>query len=306
MTSPNKSPVVLCVGLLTLDLVQVVDRVPGRNEKVVGRRQELVFGGPAANAAATAVALGCRARLVAPFGQTPLRDLVRRQLSDAGIVWHDPRPDLVNDTPLSCVLIDAATGERAVISGGTVTARAAEEPRMTEVPLAFWDGVGAVLVDAHGIALCADASREGAARGIPVVLDGGSYREGLERLLPDLTLALFSEAFRTPDGSDPLAWARGHGARYAARSRGALPLQASLGEAGESVIEIPVPRVPVVDTVGAGDVLHGAVAARLARDQWVPNAAQAAVMLEEAARVASRSVQFPGAHGWMLDRTVDF
>ncbi len=299
----------LCVGLLTLDLVQVVDHVPGRNEKVVGRDQDLRFGGPAANAAATAAARGCRARLIAPFGQTPLRDLVQRQLVEAGIEWHDPRPDLVNDAPISCVLIDSATGERAVVSGGTVTARIAEDP-MAGAPPGCWDEllgeVGAVLVDAHGIALCGAAAREGAARGIPVVLDGGSYRPGLEALLPDVTLAVFSEDFRAPDGSDPLRWARAHGVRYAARSRGAQPLQACLDRGRESVTEIPVPQVEdVVDTLGAGDVLHGAVAASLARGPSPSGPAGIGAILEEAARVASRSVRFPGAHGWLRPGNAD-
>ena len=50
----------VCCGLATLDVVQVVDALPGADEKVVARSLAVTFGGPAANAAATAVALGVR------------------------------------------------------------------------------------------------------------------------------------------------------------------------------------------------------------------------------------------------------
>src|SRR5690606_27237741 len=48
----------VCCGLTTLDVTQVVDRLPEPNEKLTGRELTVAFGGPAANAAATAVALG--------------------------------------------------------------------------------------------------------------------------------------------------------------------------------------------------------------------------------------------------------
>ena len=46
----------VCCGLATLDVVQVVDRLPAADEKVVARSLDVTFGGPAANAAATAAA----------------------------------------------------------------------------------------------------------------------------------------------------------------------------------------------------------------------------------------------------------
>ncbi len=52
--------------------------------------------------------------------------------------------------------------------------------------------------------------------------------------------------------------------------------------------------MPVVDTLGAGDVLHGALLAAVARTglEDLPAA------LTEAVGVASRSVGAPGALGW--------
>ena len=65
------SPLVVAVGLATVDLVQRVPELPGPGDKLESGGLELSAGGPAANAAVTVAALGGRARLVTitPAGQ---------------------------------------------------------------------------------------------------------------------------------------------------------------------------------------------------------------------------------------------
>jgi sugar/nucleoside kinase (ribokinase family) len=113
MTGPR----VVCAGLLTVDLIHEVDRVPARNEKITGRAQRLEIGGPATNAARTAAALGADVLLVAPFGESPLTDFVRESLARNGVDWLDPAAKQPNPAPLSTVLVEPS-GERSVISGG--------------------------------------------------------------------------------------------------------------------------------------------------------------------------------------------
>ena len=60
---------------------------------------------------------------------------------------------------------------------------------------------------------------------------------------------------------------------------------------------VPVPDVEVVDTLGAGDVLHGALLADVGRRGM----ADLPGSLEAAVRVAARSVAAPGARGWAAD-----
>jgi len=106
-----------------------------------------------------------------------------------------------------------------------------------------------------------------------------------------------SAAFRAPGDGDPLDWVQAAGVRYAARSAGAEPLEVRVGGRRRS---LAVPRVRVLDTLGAGDVLHGAAAHACARLGLTD--ATAPAVLRYAVRVASASCRFAGPLGWSADR----
>jgi sugar/nucleoside kinase (ribokinase family) len=281
---------VLCAGLVTVDLIHRVRRVPAGNEKLFDEGQALSVGGPAANAARTVAALGLEVRLVAAYGISPVTGFVREVLAGEGVEWIDPLAGSVNPTPLSSVLVDIETGDRAVIAGGT---------RSQAVPLAsheWLDGVDAVLLDGHGVGLPAPVAAGARARGIPVVLDGGSFKDGMTDCLPDVDLALLAGDFQAPGGADPITWARSGGARCAGVTRGGEPI---LLDPGTGLCDIPIDAGPVIDTLGAGDVVHGAAAAALAVAGGRPVPMRAVVAY--AASVATASVRHPGALGWADD-----
>lgn len=281
MTGPR----VVCAGHLTVDLIHEVDRVPASNEKIIGRAQRLEIGGPATNAARTAAALGADVLLVAPFGESPLTDFVRESLARDGVDWLDAAATQPNPSPLSTVLIEPS-GDRSVISGGGI-------PIPTDWdPGTLLDGAAALLIDGHGGDLPARAAAEARRLGMSVLLDGGSYKPGMEAYLRHVDLALLSADFAAPDAADACAWARSHGARAAAQSAGPRPIRL-VSQAGDR--QIPVPRVSrVIDTNGAGDVLHGAAAVAMAGH----GVADPAAVLAYAAHIASRSVAYAGALGW--------
>lgn len=53
------APVIVCVGLTTIDIAQVVDALPAADSKITADRAWLDVGGPAANAARVAHREGC-------------------------------------------------------------------------------------------------------------------------------------------------------------------------------------------------------------------------------------------------------
>lgn len=295
----------VCCGLATLDVVQVVDRLPAADEKIVARSLDVTFGGPAANAAATAAALGVRTVLVTALGTGPVADLVRSGLAAAGVEVVDLL-DVPGTPAVSTVLVTRGTGERAVVSVNAVGVRdLSDAARRLGVP----DGATALLVDGHHLG--AAQVLAAAARDIPVLLDGGSWKPDLDVLLAHVDHAVLSADFRLPgDGDDaPDGTVGAHGTadlldrvadlgpRFVAQSAGGGPVRLLVvgpEERRPSVLQPPtIPASEVVDTLGAGDVLHGATAASLAQGHDVLSA------LADGIARASESVRHPGALGWV-------
>lgn len=287
---------IVACGLATLDVVQTVDRLPGPDEKVVARGLSVGVGGPAANAAVTAVALGVAARLVTRVGAGPLGRLVTGDLAARGVAVTD----LGGGEPaVSTVLVTAATGQRAVVSVNATgdVGPAAADGSAVEATVA---GAEVLLVDGHHLDVALLAARAARRAGAVVLLDGGSWKPGLADLLPLVDVALLSADLRVPGGApggaDVLRDVAELGPGVVARSQGPGPLQVL---DGDDVLEVPVPVVDVVDTLGAGDVLHGALAAWLAQHAGERPTPRALLPgLAWAAEIASRSCTAPGAHGW--------
>jgi sugar/nucleoside kinase (ribokinase family) len=358
---PRRPARLVCCGLATLDVVQVVEALPGPDEKIVALDASVTFGGPVANAAATAVALGVPSRLVTALGASPLGALVRRALEVAGVEVLDLLEDDADAVPpVSTVLVTRSTGHRAVVSvNGTATGDVSASARARrDAALA---GATALLVDGHHLGAAEVLAAEARRRALPVLLDGGSWKPGLERLLAHVEQAVVSADFRLPaelaarttqratppasaagpalgpppapsraSGADPglapglapgatpgpgsdtdidalLDAVAALGPTAVARSSGGGAVRvrsvAELKPGGDpyafavevdryAVVPPQVPADEVVDTLGAGDVLHGALAAALAQGEPFDTA------LTDAIRVASLSVRYPGALGW--------
>ena len=124
--------------------------------------------------------------------------------------------------------------------------------------------------------------------------DAGTWRPVFADLLPHATVAACSAAFRDPVGGLRRV-------RHGAVTHGPDPIEWwSDGRAGT----LPVAPVAVVDTAGAGDVFHGALAVAVARDPAVTDLVAA---LAYAAGVAGIRVGHAGPRSWLDDpRLHDF
>jgi sugar/nucleoside kinase (ribokinase family) len=277
----------LFVGLATLDVVQRVDRPPGPDEKVVATRADVAAGGPATGAAVTFAALGGDAVLLTALGRGPLADLVRQDLEQHGVRVLDAAPSS-GGPAVSAVTVVESTGERSVVSRNAEDVDASM-PQDVEVLL---DGCGVLLVDGHHARLAVAAARAARARGIPVVLDAGSWKPVLAELLPLTTMAVCSSAFRLPDGRPPLPGLLDAGPSFVAVTAGAQPVQwATRQDRGT----VDVPAVQARDSLGAGDVFHGAYA------HAVASGADPVAALRRGVAVASVRVTHVGPRSWLSD-----
>ncbi|MGW4084131.1 PfkB family carbohydrate kinase [Streptomyces sp. NPDC004822] len=286
----------LFVGLCTLDVVQLVDRVPTPDEKVTALDQLVTAGGPAANAAVTFTHLGGAAQLLTGVGSHPLGEMVRADLDRAGVTVTDLAAGRDEPPAVSSVLVTADTGERAVASTNARAHRLAPPaPPDLDTLLAACD---IVQFDGHHPAPALAAARAARAAGRRTVLDGGSWKPGTEDLLPYIDVAVCSAAFRPPGASsDTLRFLRDHGVTWAAVSHGPRPLVWA-GPDGAGTVEVP--EVPVVDTLGAGDVLHGALTHALARTAALTGT-DFADALRTAATLAAHSCTSFGTRAWMRE-----
>jgi sugar/nucleoside kinase (ribokinase family) len=277
------------VGLTTLDVVHRASGRPGRDEKVTAVRQDVAAGGPAANAAVTAAALGQRAVLITALGDGPVAMAARGDLAAHGVEVHDVVAGADFPLAVSAVLVDDATGERSVVSADAALADAPAPSNLPRLP-----APDLVLLDGHHPAVArAVVEHVGALdRRPPVVLDAGRWREVFADLLPAADVAALSADFTVPGHDDGAAGARALGAGAVVVTHGGSPVEWFAGDVSGTV---DVPRVEVRDTLGAGDAFHGALAAALADGGALSEACATA------AHVATTRVQHVGPRGWLAE-----
>ena len=184
----------LFVGLATVDLSYQVDQIPWRNQKISVPAQLITAGGPATNAAATFAFLGGRTTLVTAVGSHALAAVIRSDLARLSIRLHDMARGRRESPPVSSVTVHRASGDRTVVSANAAvfsTVNAEFDPKWLR-------GVSIVEVDGQYMPLCIAAARAACERGIPVVLDSGSWKPGMPKLLPFLDTVICSGDFRPP------------------------------------------------------------------------------------------------------------
>jgi sugar/nucleoside kinase (ribokinase family) len=277
----------LFVGLATVDLIQRVQRLPGIDEKVQSESVDVAAGGPAANAAVTAAALGSghglEVTLVSAVGAHPLGDLVRTDLAAHGVTLIDVTPDSPEPPPVSAVTVLTSTGERTIVSHNAGN-------RVVDLPPQGMPGADLTLVDGHHPALSVAA----AASANRLLVDAGSWRPVFAEIFPHAEVVACSGDFRHPaadPGPGDLATAAAIAAPHVVVTHGAAPVRWFSGPLRG---EVGVPAVDAVDTAGAGDAFHGALAVALALgDRDLPAA------IAYASEVASIRVSHAGPRAWL-------
>jgi sugar/nucleoside kinase (ribokinase family) len=165
------------------------------------------------------------------------------------------------------------------------------------------DGVGnmlddlrpdVVLIDGYISTIAIDVIRKARTLGIPVVIDGGSWRTYFDDLLPYCDIAICSEDFAPPGvtGTDAiLGYLADHGVAYRAVTHGERPIVYQSPHGSGSV---PVEPIEAVDTLGAGDIFHGAFAY-----EWACGERDFPAALAAASRTASLSCRHFGTRSWI-------
>lgn len=277
----------LFVGLVTLDLVYLAESPPQNNQKIVASDYNVTAGGPATNAAVTFSYLGDRAKLLSVLGNNKITQLLRADLESYKVEIADLAPTQTQPPPISSIIVSQATGERAVISVNAVKNQVDRD----RIPSDILQDVDIILIDGHQIAVGL-AIATLATENIPVVIDGGSWKSGFERILPFVDYAICSANFYPPGcrtKDEVFAYLSKFNIPHIAITDGEKPISI-LSENETATLEVP--QIKAVDTSGAGDIFHGAFCYYILRDNFI-NA------LQSAAKIAASACEVFGTRRWM-------
>jgi sulfofructose kinase len=260
-------PRILCIGMPVRDLTFRVHGVPARGSKEDANHFQEICGGNALNAAIGIVRLGGRAAICGPMGdarETSNRAIFEQMAHEGIDTTHIVHmPGLV--TPISAIMIDPS-GERT-----NVTFR---DPELWKVRLPDADTLlgdcSAILTEGRCAEFCTDLCTEARRRGIPVIVDvdrAMSLRAGL--LTASSHLVFSSESLQetadVPDDGKALKKIAGLTRSFLAGTRG--PRGTIWLNEHQELEETPALPVHAVDTLGAGDVFHGAFVLAITEQQ---------------------------------------
>ncbi len=275
------------MGLLTIDLQFFVDQFPEENSKCKAGDFDMLIGGPATNAAATYAFLGGKTYLATTIGESPFNRMINDANKHSGVYTIDLSPEVASFPTFASVITNTKTGDRTIFSFHP------DEPTFIKEHIANLPRCDILLVDGFHMNYAKAASRHYHQSKIPVVFDGGSWKKDTDKLLEYVDIAICSSNFHPPGTAsemEVLEYLTDKGVKKAAVTRGHEPIyfinQQKYGE-------IPINSRENIDTLGAGDIFHGAFC------YYFLQLGDFTLALENAAEVASFSCRFPGTREWM-------
>jgi sulfofructose kinase len=287
---PKIPPRILCIGMPVRDLTFRVDGLPARGSKENASHFDEICGGNALNGAIGIARLGGRASICGPMGdarETTSRYIFEKMAHEGIETKHIVHmPGLV--TPISNIMIDPS-GERTIVTF--------RDPELWRVRLPdaamLLEDCDAILTESRCAAFCTDLCAEARRRGIPVIVDvdrAMSLREGLLTASSHLVFSSepLQETADVADDGEALKKIAKLTPSFLAGTRGA---QGTIWlDEHQNLQQTPAFPVHTVDTLGAGDVFHGAFALAVTEHQDL----RAALRFASAA-AALKCTRFGGA-----------
>lgn len=287
MSLSQSKPRVVCVGTAVHDHVFQVETIPTTASKHRAKAFKAVGGGNAATAAVAAARLGAASHLVIQTGADAIGDLILAELAQQGVDCSLARRVEGCASSVSAVIVDGA-GERLILNY-LDPSMPKETVWLPELP----EGTGAVLADIRwpegGLAML----RRARAAGVPAVLDADLPFTPVDMIEAATIVAFSAPGLRVTSGLEDLE----AGLRKVARLSDAVMMvtdgeRGVLWLEGDALRHCPAFPVKAVDTLGAGDVFHGALAVAAAEGMDLAAAARFA-----SAAAALKVTRFGGRAG---------
>jgi sugar/nucleoside kinase (ribokinase family) len=249
----------LCLGHAAHDLCFIADAYPAENTKAQTESMVESGGGPAANAAWLLARWGVNTAFAGLLGNDNYGRRVVEELSTGGVDCALVELRAGHVTPVSAILVNRITGSRTIMN------RRIQGAGMTLHPDKL-SGLNPrlLLFDGHEL----DASLT-AMQSFPhaiTLLDAGSLREGTRQLSEHVDYLVSSQHFAaqiTGQNENHSDWLQTAQLLQKRCHKTAIITLGGMGcvyDNGHERGRIPAMNVHAVDTTGAGDIFHGALA----------------------------------------------
>ena len=307
--SGTRTPVIVVLGGINMDLVGTTEKMPAPGETVFGQSFHTAPGGKGANQAVAAARLGAEVRMVGRVGDDEfgpvLLDGLRREGIDVAGVATDPD----NSSGIAMILLDGRKENYIVAIYGANLACDHEQIKAVESAL---DGADVLLMQLETpLTVATEAARIAGGRGVQIVwdpapaLDMGRDAYALcDVLTPNQSEAEYLTGIAVTDLDS---------ARDAARKlvgEGVSVCVLTMAEAGayyaamENDGFIPAYDVETTDTVAAGDAFTAALGVALAEGRSLSDAVKYA-SAAGALAVTKRGAQEAMPHRQEVDALFD-
>ena len=279
----------LFVGITTVDIQYFINEFPVSNMKIKTRPPKMYAGGPATNASVAFAYLKGDALLASAVGMNPLSQFIANDLDTCNIKHFD----FVENKPFNPVVASVITSENN--GDRNIFTNHPPDLKLSYPDFCFFDKIipDVLMLDGFFPEIAITYAKQAKKLNIPVVLDGGSWKTQYHDIIPFVDYAICSADFFPPGCSntnDVIRYLLDAGIENIAVSRGEGSIIWSVGE-GEQYIEVP--KIKPIDTLGAGDFLHGAFSFFITEHNNFPEA------LKAASKIASISCRYQGTRNWL-------
>src|SRR5690554_2141935 len=281
----------LFAGLTTIDIQYFVDSFPGSNQKIKTNPPDIFVGGPATNAAIAFSLLNGEANLFSVTGSHAFSQFVNLDFIKNNINHLDLADSAECEPVLASVITSTNNGDRNVFTNHPASVTS------TVQVFKLFEALNPhiLLLDGYYPEFVLEIAHIAKERRIPVVLDCGSWKSQYNQLLPTADVVICSADFFPPgceNENNVVEFLHdNYGIRKLAISRGEKSLiYFSGGRRGE----IPVEQIEIIDSLGAGDFLHGAFCY-----YWLTCGNNFIKALEHAVKLATFTCMYKGTRSWM-------
>ncbi|MFN0167365.1 MAG: carbohydrate kinase family protein [Bryobacteraceae bacterium] len=263
MTRPPHRSRVVCIGVATQDYIAAARDLPGPDGRVLADDLVEAGGGPAATAAVALARLGVPVSFIGNVGEDELGRRIANDLTCEGVETSLMGRIAGARSPSSVIVVHRPTAQRSIVT----FPGSCGPPELTAEALEACANASWIHLDQAGYLVLAALRKAGVQT--PVSLDGGNpipalnlsavtlyvpTETALRRVFGDDSLSNLIEA-ALDCGPSTIVVTRGAGGSAAATRDSSSPEGIRVDAVAAVAAE------PMVSTLGAGDVFHGALLA---------------------------------------------